>query len=173
MSSLGSLPPAGSAIILSSHRTVELLTAQQTRDVYEILAQSAEHGVNFQFRVPVGLQTPRAAGPNAASILQTADAIAVQLDDLFTFPNVVDVQYVQDVSPSNQLLDLVEIFVQSDNGQATDFLRWPLETVDLRVLGAPLQALVDRLNTLVGTAPPPAPTVPSSATGGVAGGAGG
>lgn len=165
--------PSGAAIILGSHRTVELLTAQQTRDVYEILAQSAEHFVTFQFRVPVGLQDPKAAGPNAQSIIVSADAIAVQLDNLFTFPNVIDVQYVQDVSPSNQLLDLVEIYAQSDDGSVTDFLRWPLEQVDTRVVGGPIQALVDKLNQLAAQNPGTSPVPSGGGTTPPGGGAGG
>lgn len=145
-----SLPvPEGSAVILSSHRTVELLTAQRTRDVYEILAVSAYSNVYFEFRVPVYLVDPTGGGPEAASIIRTANAIAVEIDSVWSLPNVVGVTYVQDVSPTNQLVDLVEIYVQSDNGQATDFLRWPLESVDLRVLGGPIAALVDKLNALV------------------------
>lgn len=143
------VPPAGSAVILSSHRTVELMTAQQTRDVYEVLAVAVYSNVYFQFRVPVALVDPVGGGPDAASIRATADAIAVELDSVYSQPNVVGVTYVQDVSATNQLEDLVEIYVQSDNGQATDYLRWPLEAVDLRVLGGPISALVDRLNALV------------------------
>lgn len=141
--------PEGAAIIIDAHRTVELLTAQRTRDVYEILAVTAENNVAFHVRVPVALVDPIGGGPDALSIRQTAIGIAVSIDSLFSLTNVIGVTYVQDVSPTNQLVDLVEIYVQSDNGLATDYLRWPLEAVDLRVVEQPILDLAAKLNALV------------------------
>ena len=134
--------PVGAATVVSSHRTVELLGGQRTQDVYEIGATTAENNVYFQFRVPVALADP-------GSIEMTMNAIAVQLDTLFTIPQVVGVSYVQDVNAANQLEDLVEIYVTSTDGRADDFLRWPLESVDLRVVAQPIADLVAKLDAIM------------------------
>ena len=135
--------PGGVQGITDVHvtRGVELVGGSKIRDVYDAEATTTPSGVYFQFRVPVALADP-------GSIQATAEAISVSLESLFTVPGVVGIEYVQDVSPANLLVDYVLIYVQSTSGLSTDYVRWPLESVDLRVLAGPLAAAIAKLDTI-------------------------
>lgn len=124
-------------------RTVELLGGAKTQDVYEVSTSTTPGNVYFQFRVPVYLADP-------GSLRATAEAMSVSIESVLSLTGVVGMEYVQDVNQANLLVDYMLIYVTSSSGESSDYLRWPLASIDLRVVATPVAALIAKLDAFEG-----------------------
>jgi hypothetical protein len=129
--------------IVSRRQTEELLGGTTLQDVIEVGFVTKPSGIYVQTRMALPLISPQ-------QIAQTVFPIAANIESLLHDPNVAAIVYIQDVNAAGQLIDVLEITYQSDDGRATGTYRVLVDMADLRYLSPILAPLVEQLNaTLV------------------------
>ena len=125
--------------IFATHRTVEFVGGARTIEVKEIEVFTIPSNIYFEFRQPIELQIQ-------ASIDARATLYAGLLEDVAASPEVIALAYVQDVSVTNQLEDLVNIYVESSTGRSSDFFTQPLGLLEASIVAPKIVALQRQLD---------------------------
>jgi len=110
------------------------------RDVVRVTVQTKPSGVVFEFN------QPRGAALNA-SIAARAHTYSDDIESIMQTPEVSGVQYVQDVNPSDNIVDYLQIWVtaSNDNGDATDYFYQSFATLEAAAVAPKIMTLYNSL----------------------------
>lgn len=113
----------GAATIVFQHQSMQLLGGTQLERVVEVGATSIPSGVFFQFRLGAKGYT-RAVGQ------AYADGFGLAIEAILAEATVVAADYEQDVDAAGHLIDQLEIFWQTEDGEAQGSIITPLSSLD-------------------------------------------
>lgn len=99
--------------VLGSERQIERLGPARTRPVWIVTCLAKESGVVYWLKV---LPT----NYNTAYIAQRGGVVAEEMNTLAAKPGVLGVRVLEDTDPSDRLIQVVVVTVESSSGDSTD-----------------------------------------------------
>lgn len=106
-------PPGspGAARIVYQHESEQVLGGAQLQKVVEVGAVSQPSQVFFQFRL-------NRTGYTRGVALAYAEGFALLIEGILADPKIAGVAYIQDVNRSGELIDELEVFWTSPDGES-------------------------------------------------------
>lgn len=129
--------------ILSTQRIVQLIGGTQVVDADQVMVQTKPNGVVFPLLFAPGGATADVVGP-------LAERYSFQLETALANDAVGGIMIVQDVNPSDQLVDLMEIVALSTSGRSSRVISSPALLYDAPIIIAEAEAARRELDALEG-----------------------
>lgn len=118
---------------------IETLGSQGTRDVTIVGITTNGHGVYLEFRIPQAFYS-------AQQVKNYSTGYTGTIESMFAVSGVVGLQWIQQVSPANELQDAIIVTVASDSGDSTGQFTVPFRDFKPEVVAPKAAKLIAELN---------------------------
>jgi len=125
--------------ILTQYPTTEFLGGTQTRDVTAVGILTNGHGVYIEFRIPDSLYSTTQVKDYSIGYTGT-------VEQEFLLPGVVGVSWSQEPNAQDDLVDMIEVTVQSTSGNSQGRVSFPLSQIGLAATNKLIAAKLAALN---------------------------
>jgi hypothetical protein len=138
--------------VVTQYPTTEFLGGTNTQDVTAVGILTNGHGVYIEFRIPDSQYTAALGKDYAIGYTGT-------VEQEFLLPGVVGVSWSQEPNAQDQLVDMIEVTVQSDSGNSQAVVSFPLSQIGLAATNTLIANKVAALNGLEASGTPLGPII--------------